>query len=243
MANAQYTKQEAARRRKAALLEAHERRKEAAEQRRAALPVIETASKVQPGKMGRPAGSRDFAFEYPLCPRCHSRHVKRAGFASSESGRDEREQRFKCLDCGRTFGNGVVIVDVPAAHSATCYRCGSAGTLVCFTRYVRRASAGGAIVYCPVCCKKVRQGGPNHLKLTMCVLLKRVNDLGVSDQLIRAEVLQQATLDVMEGRAYTWNVPLDVKAALRRAHGGSDTYAGSDHSAFRRQQGHNPRTD
>jgi hypothetical protein len=46
----------------------------------------------------------------------------------------------------------------------------------------------------------------------MVLLLERV-EKAHPDPLVRAELLQTASLEVLEGKAYTWNVPLNfVKA-------------------------------
>jgi len=46
----------------------------------------------------------------------------------------------------------------------------------------------------------------------MTLLLSRIDELRV-DQELKIEILQQASIDVLEGYAYTWNVPFNISAA------------------------------
>lgn len=189
----------------AGLLKAHQKRKDAARERyEKATPVEITVAEKR--KMGRSPGSKDFAFEYPDCPRCGANEVKRAGF-------DQGLQRFRCLACKRSFGSNLrVTVKVEPFH-ITCHRCGGTGTYIGrVTHSQRRSRAGGIRAHCPHCVKTFTQGGPEHLERTLVILLERVEKCH-EDPLIRAEILQIASVDVLEGRGYTWNVPLNYTQA------------------------------
>lgn len=161
--------------------------------------------------LGRPIGIESFSYEYPDCPRCQGHRIKRAGWAHGV-------QRYRCLECGRSFAPDYNNELREKPYHLTCYRCGGTGVPHAFKRYKgRRFELGGVVGMCPHCGKRFIQGGPRHLEMSMCLLLARV-DAEVdarANPLLHAEVLQQAALDVLKGLAYVWNVPLDLAAARR----------------------------
>lgn len=192
------------------LLAEHEKRKEQARDRRENATVVEVVARdtPNPGKLGRTVGTQNFAFEFPDCPRCGASEVKRAGY-------DNGLQRFRCLVCKRSFGSNLKIVVKIDAFHITCHRCGGAGKYLSRVSHTgRRTRAGGIRAQCPFCQKTFTQGGPEHLERTLVLLLGRVEKeaAGVPPE-VRAEVLQIASMDVLEGRAYTWNVPLNFTRA------------------------------
>lgn len=193
------------------LLAAHERRKAAAKKRRDSKPTLVVEAPPmgpQPGKKGRLPGTKNFLYDYPNCPRCTSSSVVRAGYETKS-----KEQRYRCRACRKTFYAEFDVIYKPVVYHLTCYRCGGTGELLSFVRYKgRRSTSAGAVGNCTSCGKKFTQGGPEHLERTMCLLLDRVEALGLPEE-IQAEVLQQASLEILEGLAYTWNVPLNVSRA------------------------------
>ena len=169
-------------------------------------------------KLGRRPGCRTHAFEYPLCPRCDSGNVKRAGFADGI-------QRFRCLDCRRTF-SGVIsnIRELPAQVPLICHRCGGYD--------VQPIASGKGRGRCRVCNKLFTQGGPRELDRNRALLMMRVDALEAPDD-VRAAVLVQACLDVLEGRGYCWTVELRLKDAWGEVAGGYGRESGQYHPVYR----------
>lgn len=189
------------------LYKQHQLRKQRAIERRGAREVVELAQ-VLPHQRGRRAGSRDFPFDYPDCPRCGSDAVIRAGFAYGE-------QRFRCRRCRSSFYGHLLMIRNARLFGLRCHRCG--GEQV---RGISRSQRcySGWIGYCLVCRKRFTQGGRHHLDNTMCLLLQRVQALELPRD-VAEEAYQQACLAVLQGYAYTWNVQLDVAAARKTVYG------------------------
>jgi transposase-like protein len=157
---------------------------------------------------------------YPkACPHCHNAEVLRAGFKRGI-------QRYRCRGCNRTFGD-------PATGGSPifgrrwklmCYRCGSF-----HTQNAGPGAAGGRAGNCLDCHRSFVQGGREEIERGHLLLKLRIELLQLSGE-IAAELLQQATLDVLDGRGYCWTVELDVGKARRGAHG--ESWFGSDHPAY-----------
>jgi len=222
----------------AALIGGHQRRRQAADERRKQVHIVEPKRSPAlcevldpcnlPSRktLGRPLGSKNFAFDYPPCPHCESSAVKRAGFARGI-------QRYRCLSCARSFsGARILIEDHREKWDLMCYRCGSYSA-----RNLGASPNSGRIGFCHKCHRRFTQGGRSELEVHHLLLEKRVADLGLPKD-VSEELLQQAYRDVIEGRGYCWTVLLDVRRAFRSSRG--EWGRGSDHPAFREQQGQNP---
>lgn len=203
-------------------VEHHLRLKEKMRQRRENAEVVEVV-RHEPiisknnGKLGKLPGTKNFEFDYPPCPRCDGSIVKRAGI-------DRGVQRYKCHTCGRSFGSNTKVVVKTIPFHITCYRCGAEGVFRGFRIHknnkLRRADQSGVEGYCSFCNKRFLQGGSEHLERSMCVLMERVDKefAGRNDestQLLKLELLQLASMDVITGLGYTWNVPLRVADARK----------------------------
>lgn len=186
---------------------AAEMRANAAAESKAAVSVV------SPGKVSR--------ISYPSkCPHCESQTIIRKGL-----GRNK--QRYGCCSCGRTFGSyGPDRFD----FNFMCYRCGGGDIQ---DRGPRQT--GGRTGYCLACKRKFVQGGKGDLQFHHLLLRCRVDALPISSE-FKAEMLQQAMLDVLEGRGYCWTVELDTKAAFKATRG-EYGQQGSDHPMYRMHNG------
>jgi hypothetical protein len=197
-------------RRRSALTTGHQQRKAAVLARRASQTVREITE--LPGRRVM------FPCEYPPCPGCASEHVIRAGVTRGE-------QRYRCRECNRTYYGDVKLVVHRHGIALRCHRCGTAGT----QRGAEPRPHSGLTGWCPQCRRVFTQGGRRHLDDSLVVLLNRIKELGLPPD-VRDEVYAQAALDVLEGRGYTFDIPLDARAGFARARGGFGS--GSDHPVF-----------
>lgn len=174
-------------------------------------------------KLGRPAGVKTMAKDLmPVCPRCGSGDVKRAGVPRGH-------QRFRCQSCKRTFGGFTYKEVIPLPkHGLVCYRCGSKDV-----KPLGFSPCSGRIGYCRSCRQRFTQGGRNELARYHICLEARVKELRLPQD-IQAELLQIAYHDVLLGEGYCWNIHLDQKQAWRAARG-SFMEEGSLHAEYVRQ--------
>lgn len=191
------------------------------------LPAVIDPLKLPPRKaLGRPKGMKDLPMEHmPLCPRCNSDQVKRAGFANGR-------QQYKCHDCTRRFmGQGFRLVG-PKTESVTlmCFRCGSTDV-----KSLGISPVSGRTGLCRPCKHRFIQGGRNELAKYHLLLEKRVADLKLPKD-VAAEALQLAFKDVIEGKGYCWTVEIRHKDAWKAVRG-EFGQRGSDHPEFRLQNG------
>jgi hypothetical protein len=170
--------------------------------------------------LGRPKGVLRMAQElYPLCPRCHGTNVIRRG-------RPHGLQNYRCKDCLRNFmGRGVRLQEAVLVK-LICYRCGAEG------RNMGPSANSGRTGYCAICRKRFIQGGRNELAKYHLLLERRIGDLKLPQD-VKAEVLQMAYRDVIEGAGYCWTVELRMKEAWRNARG-EYGQRGSDDRTYRR---------
>jgi transposase-like protein len=170
--------------------------------------------------LGRPKGMKQMAQDlYPLCPRCNGENVIRRGVPNGF-------QQYRCKDCKRNFAGRGVRHPEPVTVKLICYRCGAEG------RNMGPSPHSGRTGYCPSCRKRFIQGGRNELAKYHLLLEQRVNDLKLPDD-VRAEALQMAYRDVIEGAGYCWTVGLRTKEAWRNARGEYRQF-GSDDRTYRR---------
>jgi hypothetical protein len=90
----------------------------------------------------------------------------------------------------------------------------------------------GRTGWCAACRKRFIQGGRNELAKYHLLLERRVNDLKLPDD-VKAEAIQMAYRDVIEGAGYCWTVDLRTKEAWRNARGEYRQF-GSDDRTYRR---------
>lgn len=157
----------------------------------------------------------------PKCPKCGGKDTKR--FAM-KYGR----QRFRCR-CGRTFF-AFLVFKVKEHPPIICHFCGNQAEP---KGYQTKSGAAG---YCKVCDKQFHQGGPLHLRMTRVVLLDRIKALNLPED-VAAEVLSQATEDVLRGDGYTWNVKLLGKTAAYNRVRGNFADQGSDSKVYKKIAG------
>jgi hypothetical protein len=170
--------------------------------------------------LGRPKGLKQMARElYPLCPRCNGSNVIRRGVPKGL-------QQYRCNDCNRNFAGRGVRLQEPATVKLICYRCGGVGT------NMGPSPDSGRTGYCPPCRKRFIQGGRNKLAKYHLLLERRANELKLPDE-VKAEVLQMAYRDVIEGAGYCWTVEFRTKEAWRNARGEYRQF-GSDDRTYRR---------
>lgn len=172
-----------------------------------------------------PAGRKAilFPYEYPSCPKCGCEETIRAGHMRGE-------QRYRCKNCNATFNGKVKLRVRFESVRLTCHRC---GYNKCTLRRVGGRAHSGLKAHCPDCGQTFTQGGRRHLDGTLVILTQRIRELNLPPQ-IRDELYVQACLDVLEGRGYTFDIELDVKAAMGRANG--PWGQGSDHPAISERQ-------
>lgn len=170
--------------------------------------------------LGRPKGMKRMAQElYPLCPRCNGENVIRRGVPNGF-------QQYRCKDCNRNFAGRGVRLPEPVTVKLICYRCGAEG------RNMGPSPDSGRTGYCAICRKRFIQGGRNDLAKYHLLLEQRVNDLKLPED-VRAEALQMAYRDVIEGAGYCWTVAIRTKEAWREARGEYRQF-GSDDRTYRR---------
>lgn len=77
------------------------------------------------------------------------------------------------------------------------------------------------------------QGGRKALDLGQAFLWSRVRAIAKAED-VAAELFQHAASEIMEGKGYPWDIPLNVSQALKRARGPGygDEAWGSDHRIF-----------
>jgi hypothetical protein len=90
----------------------------------------------------------------------------------------------------------------------------------------------GRTGYCAICRKRFIQGGRNELAKYHLLLARRIGELKLPED-VKAEVLQMAYRDVIEGAGYCWTVELRTKEAWRNARG-EYGQRGSDDRTYRR---------
>lgn len=167
------------------------------------------------------------------CPRCLGADTKRNGY--ERRGR----QVFLCLSCKRQWTHGVD----PRPRRTTpppktkrepskwpkllCYRCGSQRAKA-LSRY------RGIRAMCLDCGRVFTQGGPGDLERYSVFLRERIRAAGYRGEMAD-EVLADATVDVLSGNAYCWNVPL--RKPTLQASGRGDWGRGSDHPAIKEANG------
>lgn len=167
---------------------------------------------------------------YPPCPHCNGSRPEgtiRAGIAAGI-------QRYRCQQCRKTFSGPTVRIRLePQDYKMICYHCGSHKT-----KRIGKGvsdSRSGRMGLCLGCGKKFVQGGLKDLQKYHLLLEKRIIDLKLPDE-VEAEVLQIAVMDVLAGKGYCWTVELKTKEAWRNCRG-EYKQKGSDHPAFKEQQG------
>jgi uncharacterized CHY-type Zn-finger protein len=181
------------------------------------IPVIK-------GGKGRPVGKIHHLGIYPVCPKCAAdTSVIRAGFAKGE-------QRYRCRTCKRTFYSDSVLQLVEADIQVVCHRCGTLGRTIGYSA----RPASGLVGFCPNCKRRFTQGGRHHLDNTLILLIQRIREARYTDDL-RDEIYANASLKVLVGHAYTWNVPLDHTLAYETL--GITWGKGSAHPEYLHQQG------
>lgn len=170
--------------------------------------------------LGRPPGLKQMAQDlYPLCPRCNGSNVIRRGVPNGL-------QQYRCKDCKRNFAGRGVRLQEPVAVKLICYRCGGMGT------NLGPSPNSGRTGYCAACRKRFIQGGRNELAKYHLLLERRIGELKMPDD-VKAEVLQMAYRDVIEGAGYCWSVEFRTKEAWRNARGEYRQF-GSDDRTYRR---------
>lgn len=186
-------------------------------------------------RRGRPKGSRTLPGQehYPACPHCNGSTPAgtiRAGMANGI-------QRYRCKWCRSTFSGPIIRVRLEKQdYQLLCYHCGSTNTKRQGRGY--NDSRSGRLAHCNGCGRNFVQGGLHDYQKYHILLEKRIAELGLPVD-VEAEVLQMAAEDVLVGKGYCWTVKLRTKEAWRNVRG---EYAqrGSDHPAFRIQQGQPP---
>lgn len=170
--------------------------------------------------LGRPKGMLRMAQElYPLCPRCNGANVIRRGVPSGL-------QQYRCKDCNRNFAGRGVRLQEAVLVKLICYRCGAEG------RNMGPSPDSGRTGWCASCRKRFIQGGRNELAKYHLLLDRRIGELKLPDD-VKAEVLQMAYRDVIEGAGYCWTVEFRTKEAWRNARG-EYGQRGSDDRTYRR---------
>ncbi len=155
--------------------------------------------------------------DYPdKCPYCSSLRIASAG-----SCRGKR--RYRCKGCSKTFYE--VGISVPKDSGLICHRCGSGRV-----SSIGHGFTGGRRGYCPSCKRKFTQGGREELDRSGLLLQARIDLISVPDD-VKSEIIQQAYIDVLEGRGYCWSVELDQRRAWKAARG--DSWMGSDSTPYR----------
>jgi hypothetical protein len=145
--------------------------------------------------------------DYPSCPDCGNGHefIKRIGH-------QREKQRFMCA-CGRTFYGPRSIV--APQFAVICRECGSRNA-----RLVRRLKppASGLECYCLDCGKRFQQGGRLDLRWNLIYLRRRIEQAypGTPGSVLD-EMLQIASLAVLNGEGYCWSVALPKQSAWESA--------------------------
>lgn len=157
----------------------------------------------------------------PACPKCQGKETKRHAMSRGR-------QRFRCR-CGATFF-AFVTFKVKEHPPVVCHFCGNTAEPKGYQ------SKSGAQGYCKTCDKQFHQGGPRHLHMTRVVLLDRIKALNLPED-VAAEVLLQATQDVLSGMGYTWSIKfLGKTEAYNRVRGNFSDH-GSDSKVYKKITG------
>lgn len=207
---------------------------------RSALRHIRMELRIRESLSERPPRAKAVSIKYPeKCPRCSHAEVVRAGTTGSAS----RRQMFRCKKCNSTFVNLNDGLGVKRKEfNLLCHRCG--GVDVENRGPGRRRDSGGGggrQGYCFTCKKGFLQGGVHHLNKHLSELELRVRSTGLPAD-IRSEVLQDASIRVINGEGYVHNIELRVPAAYRESRGKYGE-KGSSHPVFRLHQGQPPFED
>lgn len=173
---------------------------------------------------------------YPPCP--HYTGSQPGG--TIRAGLSNGIQRYRCSLCRKTFSGPTVVIRLePFDYKMICYHCGS--------DEVKRLGKGlsksrsGRLGLCLKCDRKFVQGGLKDLQKYHLLLESRIAELKLPDE-VEAELLQMACEGVLIGKGYCWTVELRVKEAWREVRG-EYNQRGSDHPAFKRQQGQKAQYD
>lgn len=138
----------------------------------------------------------------PLCSICDGGHVVSCG------------PWWKCQDCRHWWAkNGRPPRKRREIPDLTCRFCGSAN---CKSRCAATKKKPGWAGKCNACGRNFTQGGLLDVKFFSRVLDERLKEFPYS---LRDELRNAAIQQVLEGRAYIWNVPLLVTAAARNVYG------------------------
>jgi hypothetical protein len=163
----------------------------------------------------------------PLCPRCDSNRIRKAG-------KPNGIQQFYCNECKRRF---LIHLKLKADKiPLICYRCGGSNTISKGKAYRKSRNVGsGKNGICNDCKRGFTQGGRKEVERYRLVLENRIRDLVLPEDIAK-EVLHMAVEDIIDGKGYCWNITLRVKEAYREIRGEFGQY-GSSHYEYRRQMG------
>ena len=173
-----------------------------------------------PRRRGCPAGTTHWAFLYPVCLRCGSGNVVRAGFTSQT-----RRQVFRCKDCGRRFIAGSNRPAKATRLQLLCWRCGASDC-----KNMGPSRHLGRVGFCANCNKRFVQGGSGDLRRNLHLLLDRIEKTGLPAD-VQDELRQTAVVAVLRGDAYCHNVPFpkvrawrDARQDMRHGRGSASRY-------------------
>lgn len=155
--------------------------------------------------------------DYPeKCPYC-------TGVRIVYYGSHDGKRRYRCKDCLKSFYD--VGISVPKNWRLICHRCGGGRTS---NRGI--GAKGGRRGYCSSCKRGFTQGGRDELDRNGLLLKMRIDMISAPED-VKAEIAQQATFDVLEGRGYCWSIELDQRRAWKAARG--DSWMGSSSAPYR----------
>jgi len=178
-------------------------RREARRERKNARKREIWAAKRPSRKLALAGKNKSASLGYPPCPQCEQHNAKKNGF-------NRGKQRYQCRVCGAKF---IETSDIEReAILGTCFRCGRDDCRTWSAGKCRRLG------FCESCERTFTHGGSEDFERYHLLLKQRCRQEQLPAD-IEAEILQMATVDVLEGRGYCWNVELKIRDAWRAVRG------------------------